>query len=616
MPSNTEERLTEFTELLATAIANAQSRDNLRLLADEQAALHRVAALVAHSASPAEVFAAVSEEVARLLKLPYIEMVRYDGDIGVVIGGSGDHPFPVGSRWPLDSISVMAAVHSSGQPQRFDDYTSLQGRIAEAARGGGCTSAIGAPIFVEGATWGVIIAISTGPAPIPAGAEQRLAAFTELVAAAISNLEAREEVQGLANEQTALRRLAMLVAREASAAEIFGAVTEEAARVVGVEAVGMLRFERDGDAAILVAQSETPWDPPPLGTRLTLEGDNVLSRVFDTGHTCRVDDWSASTGSVTALADSLGVRSSVATPIIVNGRIWGTLIAVTSQGEPVPAETEERIASFSELVAIAVANAESRGSLSQLAREQAALRRVATLIAEGAKQETMFAAVAEEVTNVLDVALSAVVRYETDATATQVGAWGVENPFPVGTSWKLDERSVSALVAVTGLPARVRDYAEVPGEISSTLTRDVGIHSAVGAPILVDGDLWGVMMALSTEEQPLPDDAETGLAAFTELIATAISNATARSELLESRARIVAAGDEARRRIERDLHDGTQQRLVSLALAARAASDEPAAPTSDFKRSSRASRPASAPPSKSYKSSRGAFTRPYSPTPA
>ena len=125
------------------------------------------------------------------------------------------------------------------------------------------------------------------------------------------------------------------------------------------------------------------------------------------------------------------------------------------------------------------------------------------------------------------------------------------------------------------------NYAEVPGPIAAAVTRAVGIHSAVGAPILVGGHLWGVMMALSTAEKPLPDDAETRLAAFTELVATAISNTTARSELIESRARIVAAGDDARRRIERDLHDGTQQRLVSLALAARAAAADLPAQSGD-----------------------------------
>ena len=373
-PADIDTRLARFTDLVAAAIASAESRNSLRLLADEQAALHRVAALVAHAAPPAEVFAAVSEEVGRLLDLPFTEIVRYDGDIGVVIGGSGGHPFEVGSRWPLDSPGVMAAVHRSGRAERIDDHSEMTGTVGDAARGAGFTSAIGAPIIVEGATWGVIIAISTAPAPIAGGAERRLVAFTELVAAAISNLEAREALQGLANEQAALRRLAMLVAREASSTEIFGAVTEEAARVVGVDAVGMLRFERDG-AATLVAQSETPWDPPPLGTRLTLEGDNILSQVFRTRQTIRVDNWSTSTGSVTAMADSLGVRSSVATPIIVDGQLWGTMIAVTSQDAPLPAETEERIAKFSELVATAVANAESRDSLRRLADELIASRK-------------------------------------------------------------------------------------------------------------------------------------------------------------------------------------------------------------------------------------------------
>jgi signal transduction histidine kinase len=265
----------------------------------------------------------------------------------------------------------------------------------------------------------------------------------------------------------------------------------------------------------------------------------------------------------------------VGSPIFVEGRLWGTIF-VSSQGL-LPRDTEDRLERFTELIATAIANAATRQARAQLAEEQAALRRVATLVAEGADPKAVFSAVAKEVAHVLDVALSAVVRYGADDTATHVGSWGWanENPFPVGTSWKLDERSVSGLVAATRLPARVANYAEVPGPLAAAVTREAGIRSAVGAPILVGGHLWGVMMALSAEEKPLPADAEARLAAFTGLIATAISNATARTELIESRARIVAAGDDTRRRIERDLHDGTQQRLVSLALAASAAAAEP-----------------------------------------
>lgn len=562
-PADVEVRLARFTELVAAAIANAESQDSLRLLAEEQAALHRVAALVAHSALPAEVFAAVAEEVARLLDLPYIEMVRYKGDTGVVIGASGDHPSSVGSVWSLDSPSVVAAVRRSGRPERIDDYSDLPGEIAELARSAGFTSCVGAPIIVEGATWGAISAANTGPAPIADAAERRLAAFTDLVAAAISNLEAREELQALANEQAALRRLAMHVARGASSAEILSAVTEEAARVVGVEAVGLLRFEPDG-VATLLAQSETPWDPPPVGTRIPLDGENILSQLFRTRQTIRVDDWTDSTGAVTAMADSLGIRSSVATPIIANGQLWGTMIAVTSESSPLPTETETRIAGFSELVGTAVSNAEFRDSLRRLADEQAALRRVALLVAEGAEPGQVFAAVAKEAADLADIPVVGVHRYEGDGTFTLVGVAG-ETKFRVGSRWSVPPDGSFARILATGRPARRDDYSDEPGLLGEAVREDQ-ITATVDVPIIVDGKVWGFIVAAAKPGRPNPDDVEQRLAQFTELVATAVSNAATRAELIASRARIVAAGDEARRRIERNLHDGTQQRLIALGL--------------------------------------------------
>ena len=191
------------------------------------------------------------------------------------------------------------------------------------------------------------------------------------------------ESRRIAGEQAALRRVATLAARESSPVEVLGAVAEEAARVLEAEAVGLLRFEPDGTAT-LVAQSRTPWDPPPLGSRFTLEGENVVVSVHRTGQAARMDDWGRATGSVAAMAHVLGVRSSVATPIVVEGRLWGTMIAATSQSKPLPAETESRIGAFTELVVTAISNAESREALTQLADEQAALRRVATLVAQGA----------------------------------------------------------------------------------------------------------------------------------------------------------------------------------------------------------------------------------------
>ena len=120
--------------------------------------------------------------------------------------------------------------------------------------------------------WGAIVLLSPRSGSLPEDTGARLADFTELVATALANAESRAALSQLADEQAALRRVATLVAREASPVELLATVAEEVARVLDVEAVGMVRFEPDG-TAMLVAQSDTPWDPPELGTRFTLEGE-------------------------------------------------------------------------------------------------------------------------------------------------------------------------------------------------------------------------------------------------------------------------------------------------------------------------------------------------------
>jgi signal transduction histidine kinase len=198
----------------------------------------------------------------------------------------------------------------------------------------------------------------------------------------------------------------------------------------------------------------------------------------------------------------------------------------------------------------------------RIAGEQAALRRVATLVARGASPEEVLAAVAGEVGRLLEVDFTVLSRYDPGGVVTVTGLWsgaGAAVPVP-DTSARLGGRNVATLVFGTGRPARVDDYA-----------RGWGFRSAVGVPVSVEGRLWGVMVVALTREELLPADAEARLAAFTELAATAIANAEAQAALAASRARIVATADATRRRIERDLHDGAQQRLVALALRLRAA---------------------------------------------
>jgi PAS domain S-box-containing protein len=222
---------------------------------------------------------------------------------------------------------------------------------------------------------------------------------------------------------------------------------------------------------------------------------------------------------------------------------------------------------------------QAEAELERLAGEQAALRRVATLVARGVPPEQVFAAVTEEVGRLLPVDHAGLGRYEPDSTVTTVAAWSrTGNPFPpVGSRWTLDGKNLSTIVFETGRRARVDSYPDSSAGPLGVAGREAGISSSVGTPIIVEGRLWGTMSAGSRLEQPLPADTEARLADFTELLATAIANAESRAALAASRARVVTAADETRRRIERDLHDGTQQQLVSLMLELRAAeATEPA----------------------------------------
>jgi signal transduction histidine kinase len=142
---------------------------------------------------------------------------------------------------------------------------------------------------------------------------------------------------------------------------------------------------------------------------------------------------------------------------------------------------------------------------------------------------------------------------------------------PVGTRQELPDYDPPAVVWRTGRAARVDEdvWSGVSHPHADDL-RELGIRSMVASPINVEGRLWGVVNA-ATRQGPFPPGTADRLADFTELIATAVGNAESRAQLAASRARIVAAADETRRRIERDLHDGTQQRLVSLGLELRLA---------------------------------------------
>jgi PAS domain S-box-containing protein len=213
----------------------------------------------------------------------------------------------------------------------------------------------------------------------------------------------------------------------------------------------------------------------------------------------------------------------------------------------------------------------AQGELGVLAEQQAALRRVATLVARGVEPSEVFSAVATDLGRCLGVHYSALWRYQPDGTATLLAARDDDpglKKAPVGGEFSLEGESVAAMVLRTGCAARMDSFEDAAGPVAARL-RDLGLRVAVGAPIDVGGRVWGAAIVGSSRPEPLPPDTEARVGDFADLVATAIANAQAHAELTASRARIVAAGDEARRRFERDLHDGAQQRLISLGLVVR-----------------------------------------------
>jgi signal transduction histidine kinase len=266
---------------------------------------------------------------------------------------------------------------------------------------------------------------------------------------------------------------------------------------------------------------------------------------------CSITVWNTAQNNGPFVRDSI-TDSLLATQLFIAVSALTSLVLA--------AETAERTLAGAALAA-------SEASQRALADEQAALRRVATLVASGAQPSRVFGQVTEEVARLLAVPGASVMRYDGARTATVVGGWSEDGALslPLGSTFDLDGDTVVAKVLRSGSPQRVDRYQETSGTLSETLQRS-GYQAAVAAPVLVGGRLWGALGAATRSDEPLPDGLEQRLCDFAELVAQALANADAREQLAASRARIVEAGDVERRRLERNLHDGAQQRLVALAV--------------------------------------------------
>ena len=526
----------DVAALVALAVARASATRSLRRLSGELASLRHVATLVAEGSSASDLFATERSSpgdlfaaVVQAIDVDAICVLRIDEDrFATVIASLDASTFAIASRWALDEAGLIASVVAAGRPVRIDDVSTLDGVTGAALRDSGIHSAVGAPIVVNGAVWGMIWVGSRRPEPLSGATEMRLRDFTELAAVGVANAESRTHLRRQADAEASLRRVAVLTAEGATLTELLDVIAAEAARILDGATVAIVQYQ--GRSFHVVAAHNVPI--LEVGSTWPIEQSSFAAAVRGTRAAVRIDDVAGAEGVFAEAARTAEMASILGAPIVVDRTAWGMIVVgYRRRAEPLPTftgwytsrqvsssmsirEIESRLASFSELTATAISRAQAQSELHALAREQAALQRVATLVARETDAPSVFDAVCAEAGALLG--------------AVSVTLFAGSEP---AAHWK---------------------------------DGDGATASSAEATVFVEARRWGALVAWFPAS--VPAAAGQRLERFTELIAITVANATARSELIASRVRLMEAGDEARRRIERDLHDGTQQRLVALVL--------------------------------------------------
>ncbi len=285
-------------------------------------------------------------------------------------------------------------------------------------------------------------------------------AFTDIEVPLRAERVLRDHDAVLAAREGALRRIAALVAGGAASAEVFAAIAREVAQVLGMALVVIWRYEPDRPATVVGAWGDRPH-PFQAGTTWSVEDHVIAALLPDIGRPARIEDFGEIDGMIPDAIAATGIRSGAGAAIVVEGDVWGVMGAGVAASEPSPDDIEDRLGEFTELVATAISNSASRQELARLAEEQAALRRVATLVARGVPPPEVFGAVAREVGLLLGVDATHMARYELDGTATGVAAWSpAGDRIPVGTRVDTEGESIVGIVLRTGRPARMQQLRE------------------------------------------------------------------------------------------------------------------------------------------------------------
>ncbi len=375
-----------------------------------------------------------------------------------------------------------------------------------------------------------------------------------------------EELRRLVEEQTALRRIATLVAEGASEVDLIAAVTSEIGQLFESQTANTLRWE-NGTFWVIGDWNSDPALETYTGRVYTSGGDTVTARVIETAAPARVDsldDFKSDFAREQWLA--LGVHAAIGAPVIVDGEIWGIIATGrTASDDPFPVGAERRLGDFAALIAQSIANLDARREMAALADEQAALRRVATLVAAGRPQPEILEAVTREVGRLYGAEAVNLVKSEgVPGEVLVVAGWsdGAEPDLPVGSTYHPGAASATLRALEEGLPSQAEETSP-----------EIGPRFVIAAPVIVNARLLGALTALrpAGDGEAFPVGAEVRLRNFSDLAAQSIANEQAHEEMRASRARIMRAADEAREKLERNLHDGAQQRLVAVSISLRLA---------------------------------------------
>jgi signal transduction histidine kinase len=484
-----------------------------------------------------------------------------------------------GTQWELDGDSANGALWRSGQVSRVDGPLTPNGTISRRRLHAGVTSVVAGPVLVEGRLWGSATVFSDLDEPLPPETEWRVAAFAELAGAAVTSAERTHRLGRLLDEQAARRELAVMIADGAEPHALFDAVTAAAGRHCRAFGAGLVRF--DGETASTVVSM---WSQDGAGqsapTAWPRAEDTMGGRIREAG-SARVDDWREIVGpNAQVMHAHLGIGGSVAAPVFTEGRLWGIVMVHSRVGAVLPDGTESLLIGFADLITSAISSAARRAEARRLADEQAALRRIATLVASQPAPADVYRTLLDEVGRFPGVDDARIQRLSDDQRHGEVVAvWGVlEDEVPVGFVTPLETTLVLGPVLASGQVVKIENVPTYDGTWPALAERH-GLVEVIGCPIFVGDRLWGALTVASRSHGGLSGTTRDSLVQGSGLIATAVANAEARENVRASRERLVTVGDATRRRIERDLHDGAQQRLVALTLDLRSSSpDQPMDP--------------------------------------